>query len=133
MAYTIADKDHPTREDLDVEIDRKSPPIDYVDLLTHLVQNGGQLLAGHEIHLMEKTMPGGKIPVELQHAIVQLNPYHLNYIWKADPSTATLAGQVKDQQDQTAQQQIDYLRNNPGEQPIDRELGWDSGFVQQEK
>jgi hypothetical protein len=42
-------------------------------------------------------MPGGKIPVELQHALVKMNPQWLNYIWEADPSTAALAGQLHDQ------------------------------------
>jgi hypothetical protein len=90
-------------------IDDKSPPLDYVQLLTYLMQQ--QRIDGHEIHTMEKQMPGGKIPVELQHALVQMNPLWLNYIWEADPSTATLAGKLHDQFEGTKEQ----LQHNQAE------------------
>ena len=83
-------------------IDERTPPIDYVELLTSLVKQNR--IEGHEIHPLEKNMPGGKMPGELQHALVKINPLWLNYIWKADPSTATLAGQLHDQYQGTPEQ-----------------------------
>jgi hypothetical protein len=95
MQALSLDIDEAERDGIISYIDDRSPPLDYIQLLTYLIKQ--KRINGHEIHAMEKQMPGGKIPVELQHALVQMNPQWLNYIWEADPSTAALAGQLHDQ------------------------------------
>lgn len=102
QALSLNNIDEADRDGIISYIDDRSPPLDYVQLLTYLIKQ--KSINGHEIHAIEKQMPGGKIPVELQHALVQMNPLWLNYIWEADPSTATLAGQLHDQFQGTPEQ-----------------------------
>lgn len=102
MQALSLDIDEADRDGIISYINDRSPPLDYVQLLTYLIKQ--KRINGHEIHTIEKQMPGGKIPVELQHALVKMNPLWLNYIWEADPSTATLAGQLHDQFQGTPEQ-----------------------------
>lgn len=95
-AFDNAPHEGGLRDGLITNIDKRGPPLDYVELMTHLVKT--QNINTYDIQAMEKHMPQGVMPVELQLAIVRIDPDLVLSMSQPDPQVVHLAGQIKDKQ-----------------------------------